>query len=249
VTAVGLLVFWMALLFAFPGPDGPYSKTGHVGLVVDRWIFHYGYDPAYSTLNFIAIVAAPLTGFAVMRWFRGRDWSQTRAFGTAFTTTLAWLAATLGARLNQATTLVAQAEASFARLRALRVKNPEARPRAEIEALRQREVAAQARVTEADSRVAQLTREIEDMAPDRRMYRLIRDRSGSADYGQHLGLVSLVRQDFNKLSDLLDQPTMPVDRIVLFIDDLDRCDPDRVVKVLEAVHLLLAVAIRCCRGR
>ena len=45
VTAVGLLAFWMALLFAFPGPDGPYSKTDHVGLVVDRWIFHYDYDP------------------------------------------------------------------------------------------------------------------------------------------------------------------------------------------------------------
>ena len=62
VTAVGLLVFWMALLFAFPGPDGPYSKTGHVGLVVDRWIFHYDYDPAYSTLNFIASTVWTLTG-------------------------------------------------------------------------------------------------------------------------------------------------------------------------------------------
>jgi hypothetical protein len=52
----------MALLFAFPGPDGPYSKTGHVGLVVDRWIFHYDYDPAYSTLNFIASTVWTLTG-------------------------------------------------------------------------------------------------------------------------------------------------------------------------------------------
>src|SRR3954468_24434227 len=62
VTAVGLLAFWMALLFAFPGPDGPYSKTGHVGLVVDRWIFHYDYDPAYSTLNFIASTVWTLSG-------------------------------------------------------------------------------------------------------------------------------------------------------------------------------------------
>jgi predicted acyltransferase len=62
VTAVGLLVFWMGLLFAFPGPDGPYSKTGHVGLVVDRWIFHYDYDPAYSSLNFIASTVWTLTG-------------------------------------------------------------------------------------------------------------------------------------------------------------------------------------------
>lgn len=32
----------------------------------------------------------------------------------------------------------------------------------------------------------------------------------------------------------------PVERIVLYIDDLDRCPPKRVVEVLEAVHLLLA---------
>jgi hypothetical protein len=31
-----------------------------------------------------------------------------------------------------------------------------------------------------------------------------------------------------------------VDRIVLYVDDLDRCPPRRVVEVLEAVHLLLA---------
>lgn len=31
-----------------------------------------------------------------------------------------------------------------------------------------------------------------------------------------------------------------VDRIILYIDDLDRCPPERVVEVLQAVHLLLA---------
>ncbi len=33
---------------------------------------------------------------------------------------------------------------------------------------------------------------------------------------------------------------LSVDRIVVYIDDLDRCRPAIVVKVLEAVHLLLA---------
>jgi hypothetical protein len=32
-----------------------------------------------------------------------------------------------------------------------------------------------------------------------------------------------------------------IDRIVLYIDGLDRCPPDRVVELLEAVHLLLAI--------
>ena len=34
-----------------------------------------------------------------------------------------------------------------------------------------------------------------------------------------------------------------VDRIVLYIDDLDRCPPRRVVEVLEAVHLILALPL------
>ena len=33
---------------------------------------------------------------------------------------------------------------------------------------------------------------------------------------------------------------MPLQRIVLYIDDLDRCPPERVTEVLQAVHLLLA---------
>jgi hypothetical protein len=33
----------------------------------------------------------------------------------------------------------------------------------------------------------------------------------------------------------------PIDRIVLYIDDLDRCRPEHVVATLEAVHLLLAL--------
>ena len=42
---------------------------------------------------------------------------------------------------------------------------------------------------------------------------------------------------------------MPVERIILYIDDLDRCKPDRVIEVLEAVHLLLAFQAVHGRGR
>jgi len=51
--AIVLLAGWTALFFVFPGPDGAFSHRNHIGLVVDRAIFHYDYDPAYSTLNFI----------------------------------------------------------------------------------------------------------------------------------------------------------------------------------------------------
>ena len=67
VAAVALLAGWTALLFAFPGPDGPFSRRDHIGLVVDRAIFHYDYDPAYSTLNFLASTVWTLSGVWVGR--------------------------------------------------------------------------------------------------------------------------------------------------------------------------------------
>jgi predicted acyltransferase len=67
VAVVALLAGWTALLFAFPGPDGPFSRLNHIGLVVDRAIFHYDYDPAYSTLNFISSTVWTLSGVWVGR--------------------------------------------------------------------------------------------------------------------------------------------------------------------------------------
>jgi KAP family P-loop domain len=58
----------------------------------------------------------------------------------------------------------------------------------------------------------------------------------------------MAREDFDELSKLMHptnghrDSTLPrVDRIILYIDDLDRCyPPTKVVRVLEAAHLLLA---------
>ena len=70
---------------------------------------------------------------------------------------------------------------------------------------------------------------------------------------QRLGKVTEIRQAFAKLSTIItetryanhaQQPEVgrdvpPIDRIVLYIDDLDRCAPKLVVKVLEAIKLLM----------
>ena len=169
----------------------------------------------------------------------------------------------------------------------------------ELDRLKERERDAQARVDA-------LNREIDDLRAGRRLQRFILERHTSAEYRQHLGLVNLIRKDFEQLSRLLiesekesaaapggdgkkagataatnvvtvararpaepgagaetaalpnaeDQPvpagegapaagTKPaplprIDRIILYIDDLDRCPEERVVQVLQAVHLLLA---------
>jgi KAP family P-loop domain len=81
-----------------------------------------------------------------------------------------------------------------------------------------------------------------------RLGRFIRERTSSADYEKHLGLIAMIHRDFRRLSELMEtvktsgtDPGLPrIDRIILYIDDLDRCHPpEKVVRVLEAIHLLL----------
>lgn len=85
------------------------------------------------------------------------------------------------------------------------------------------------------------------------LYSFIEKRADNEDYQKHLGLISLIRKDFKKLSRLfvkskdeqkdtefLDHFKTPLQRIVLYIDDLDRCPANKVIEVLEAVNLLMA---------
>lgn len=82
------------------------------------------------------------------------------------------------------------------------------------------------------------------MLNERQMELAASATSTSDDYRRHLGLVSTARRDFEALTERLADPspkTGPqVERIILYIDDLDRCAEGRVKDVLEAVHLLLA---------
>lgn len=105
---------------------------------------------------------------------------------------------------------------------------------------------------EAAEKVARARRELQELSGGRRFYAFVRDRDDDDDYRKHLGLVSMIRQDFARLEEILDQvehegpgdeEAAPLTRIVLYIDDLDRCEPERVVEVLQAVHLLLATPI------
>ncbi len=78
----------------------------------------------------------------------------------------------------------------------------------------------------------------------------VNDRLNSGYYEQRLGLLHQVHLDLKELSEtLLNSAGREIDgqtlfprgkpRVVLVIDDLDRCPPDRVVEVLEAAQLLV----------
>jgi hypothetical protein len=91
------------------------------------------------------------------------------------------------------------------------------------------------------------------------LFQFIEKRAVTNDYEKHLGIVSIIRKDFEILSELFaksenkrksftekeitdfkEQFDRPLERIILYVDDLDRCSEERVVEVLEAVNLLMA---------
>jgi predicted KAP-like P-loop ATPase len=85
----------------------------------------------------------------------------------------------------------------------------------------------------------------------------IAQRIQEGTYDRHLGLMHVVKEDLTKLSDRLLPPKQDSEaykeqledlkkvfprgpaRVVVYIDDLDRCPPNTVVEVLEAVQLLV----------
>jgi hypothetical protein len=130
--------------------------------------------------------------------------------------------------------------------------------------------AAQKRQEAASKAHEEALQELKAATSVRLLASFIQDRASSADYRKHLGLLAVVRDDFERLSGLIEDENWKlapvvdgeaprkklekfatlsaeereidsrINRIVLFIDDLDRCPPRKVVEVLEAVHLLLA---------
>jgi hypothetical protein len=102
-------------------------------------------------------------------------------------------------------------------------------------------------IVAADKLVADAETEIQRINEGGLVYDFLLQRQASDRYLGQLGLISTIRQDFETLRALLDdlrkEGKTPIDRIILYVDDLDRCQPPKVVEVLQAVHLLLAFDI------
>jgi len=79
---------------------------------------------------------------------------------------------------------------------------------------------------------------------------LVSSRIEERSYAKELTTLSVARADLETLSRILraqrtDEGTAndklrAIDRVILYIDDLDRCKPEDVVRVLQLVHMLLA---------
>jgi len=62
-------------------------------------------------------------------------------------------------------------------------------------------------------------------------------------YGARSGYVHLIQTDIKRVIELAATPERP---LVVFVDDLDRCNPGTVMQVLEAINLFLAGDLRDC---
>ena len=131
----------------------------------------------------------------------------------------------------------------------------------ELEVAKARLIAAKAVEVGAQNTVTQAEIELKEASPARLLAKFIQHRVQSDDYTRKLSLLALVRQDFEDLSTYIvhendkllseidsieverEDDAYRVNRIVLYIDDLDRCPVPKVVEVLEAVHLLLALPL------
>ncbi|MBN1207376.1 MAG: hypothetical protein JXB05_21025 [Myxococcaceae bacterium] len=118
---------------------------------------------------------------------------------------------------------------------------------------------AEATVIAARTHLAELQNQLAALDPGRRLGAFLQERVQSTQYRSQQGIISLVHKDFLQLSKRMkdwrqerarlqaantppaSSDIKPFDRIIIYVDDLDRCRPDHVVHMLEAVHLLLAL--------
>lgn len=144
--------------------------------------------------------------------------------------------ARLGGALDQVDGLFAQ------HVEAATAKERDAAQQAADDAARAREALAAAEREQAQAAAA-----VDDAALPAQMDRLLADRAAHRTFSQALGTISAARADFAALGAWMREQAAlgpaagrRVERIVLYIDDLDRCEPDVVVRVLHLTHMLLA---------
>jgi hypothetical protein len=162
-----------------------------------------------------------------------------------------WLFGLVVATAGAAATLAGPAKAVWEKIRQLRQ-----RVAATVDAEQARLDLA---VSVATREVADLQRQLQNLTAAGQLAGLVAEQAAAGSYRSRLGLMTQIREVFEQMARLLaakaDQaPAEPaedlvgdelprIDRIVVYIDDLDRCPPERVVQVLEAVQLLLAVPL------
>ncbi|HEX8618015.1 MAG TPA: P-loop NTPase fold protein, partial [Thermoanaerobaculia bacterium] len=220
-----------------------------------NWIVQ---QPASLVWLLCGLLAAPFVamGMALLvRWISPETYgviAQSVTHVTAFVTVITgWLAQ----RLSSVKKVLATVDAARSKIDE-KIESAAARIQSGIESADNAVAKASADVTSAQEDVVKREQavmtaknELLKLTNGYRLNRFIDERAASDDYRKLLGVLATVRSDFAMLSELMHPKSggtgdlgdhLRIDRIILYIDDLDRCEPERVIEVLQAVHLLLA---------
>jgi hypothetical protein len=143
-----------------------------------------------------------------------------------------------------------------------RIEQAPATARLALDAIEEERASALAEHAKAAAVVEQKKGELAKLTMGSLLEEFLDDRLSVDGYLKELTIFSRIRNDFGKLSDLMTKANEEyvaekevhgkvvgppaVSRIVLYIDDLDRCPPERVIEVLKVVHLLLAFPLFVC---
>lgn len=220
-----------------------------------------------SALAGLLIIAMPYALTATVAWAKDIGLDTAFARVAAFVTAAAAAVGPLATKAGKALKFISKArKQSVAVVNEEKLKEKE-ELLARKKKIQEEAVGLQKRVDEESVALAKLEQQLEELRADRQMSNFIISRNESRDYTSHLGVIARARDDFQRLSDLLEnvqkqieeekkgEPSQKqkngeaaeeklllprIDRIILYIDDLDRCPEDKVVDVLQAVHLLLA---------
>ncbi|MFC6155249.1 P-loop NTPase fold protein [Kribbella jiaozuonensis] len=217
--------------------------------------------PRYRTPLAYAVYAAVLVGvggIVLGDWLRDHDqWvgtmaavlAQVVAIGSAVGTWLTRQAALARKLLAPAEALQQSLEERLLRLKA--EHDTEVRKLEKLAEIAAAELAAaQAELMNAEQALRDATAAKAELTGEVLLRRYLAERASSGDYERYMGVIALAHRDLRDLDEhlraaLLDRggEEHTLDRIVLYIDDLDRCNPTTVTDVLDAVHLLLALRL------
>jgi hypothetical protein len=152
--------------------------------------------------------------------------------------------------VNNSLNTIEQAKKTIERKIAEKRASPtqeEVETRKRIDELKQKEIDVTIKLTSAKAQVDSLETRMKKSVEEESLAHFLTERTKSDDYRKHFGLISTIRQDFDDLQRRLkwlqkqkDTTLRKVERIVLYIDDLDRCPPNKVMDVMQAIHLILA---------
>ena len=166
----------------------------------------------------------------------------------AVTTMVGGLLAAAAPYWNRVSQFITRAE-SVKKLSDSAVNREIIEQQAKLSQITLRRLQAKEHLAQREADYQRIEQRINDIESGRHLESFLHERSASADYTEELGIIAIIREDFKKLAKWLRkgveiegrEKPIKIDRIVLYIDDLDRCPPKRVVEVLQAVHLLLAI--------